>query len=192
VETHQLVVPVGRFWRGVLLAGLLAMAAGGGGCAAAVPETRVAPVVLAQRCRTGPYCVTGQIDDQYAAAVEGAHCVALAESGQSTIAISNKQGVFFMDGPGALPHELRFEKPGYSAQTVPVQAAAPGVTRLYVILHHVDANECTCEPSALISGREPCPADSCGRSQFDMAIPESPPPAESTPPPATEAPPPAP
>jgi hypothetical protein len=155
------------------------------GCATAAPEVRPAPVVLAQRCRTGPFCLTGEIDDQYATAVEGARCVVLGASGESTVSSSNHQGVFFMDGLVALPREARFEKAGFVAQTVPVLPAVAGVSaRLYVILHQIDRNECTCEPSALISGREPCPADACSSSHFDNIVPETPPTADPPPAPA--------
>jgi hypothetical protein len=77
---------------------------------------------------------------------------------------------------------MRFEKTGFVGQTVTVVPAAPGVTaRVYVILHHISQAECTCEPAALISGREPCSEDVCGRSRFDTTIPEKQAPPAKTP-----------
>src|SRR6185369_18014160 len=106
-------------------------------------------------------------------------CVALggdAAPSPSLETRSDKRGVFFLDGLAALPPQLRFEKPGFVGQTVAVIPAAAGVTaRVYVILHHISQSECTCEPAALISGREPCPEETCGRSRFDTTIPETPP-----------------
>jgi hypothetical protein len=158
----------------VALAALAAL----GGCASSAPEVRTAPVVLAERCATGPFCVTGEVDDQFATAVEGVRCIALGGTGPvaSPEVTSDKRGVFFLDGLAALPPQIRFEKPGFVSQTVAVVPAAPGVTaRVYVILHHISQNECTCEPAALISGREPCPPETCGESRFDTTIPETPP-----------------
>ena len=92
------------------------------------------------------------------------------------------RGVVFMDGVAAPPLKLRLEKPGLIGQTVTVVPAAAGVTaRVYVILHHISQAECTCEPAALISGREPCPDEVCGRSRFDSTIPENTPAPEKAP-----------
>jgi hypothetical protein len=165
--------------RGRALPGILMLAALASCASSGTPEVRPPPVVLAERCTTGPYCVTGEVDDQFAAAVEGVRCLALggaAAAGPNPETRSDKRGVFFLDGLAALPPQIRFEKPGFVSQTVAVLPAAPGVTaRVYVILHHISQSECTCEPAALISGREPCPEDQCGRSRFDTTIPEHPP-----------------
>lgn len=162
--------------------GALFVLAALGGCASSgTPEVRPPPVVLAERCSTGPFCVTGEVDDQFAAPVEGVRCVTLggdAATSPSPEARSDKRGVFFVDGLAALPPQIRFEKPGFVGQTVAVLPTAPGVSaRVYVILHHISQSECTCEPAALISGREPCPEEQCGRSRFDATIPENSPPA---------------
>jgi hypothetical protein len=151
------------------------------GCASSAPDVKPTPVVLAERCVTGPFCVTGEVDDQYATPVEGVRAVALGD-GAGQAATSDKRGVFFLDGLSAPPPQMRFEKPGFVGQTVTVVPGTPGGTaRVYVILHHISQGECTCEPAALISGREPCPDDVCGRSRFDTTIPENPPAPAKTP-----------
>jgi hypothetical protein len=153
------------------LALLLAVAALAG-CATAPPPSKP-PVVLAERCVRGPFCVTGEVDDQFSIAVEGARCIAVAEGGGSTTATSDARGVFFMDGLAALPGQIRFEKAGYSSQTVSVLPAAAGATaRVYVIFHRMSDGDCSCEPSAILAGHEPCPDEKCGRSRFEVTIPE--------------------
>jgi hypothetical protein len=182
VEAHQLT----RGARRRALAFALLAGCAAAGCAAAVPETRApSPVVLAERCLRGPFCLTGEVDDQFAAAVEGARCVALGENGTSTSATSDQRGVFFLDGLPALPRDARFEKPGFAAQTVPIVPATAGAaSHLYVILHRIDQGECSCESSAIMSGHTACPEDRCGRSRFDTTIPDPAyaPPPESAPP----------
>jgi hypothetical protein len=146
------------------------------------PEPVTAPVVLAQRCRVG---VTGQIDDQYAAAVAGVTCLTRSLEGESSRGVSDGRGVFFIDRLTALPREIRFEKPGFVSQTLAVAAPAPGAAaRVFVTLRRIADAECTCEPSALISGLEPCPADKCGGTQDQPDPSAAPPmPAEAPPPP---------
>ena len=163
---------------------VLALLAGGwlAACASA-PPPRPAPVVLAERCVRGPFCITGEVDDQFSTPVEGARCIALGESGSSTTALSDKRGVFFLDGLPALPGQVRVEKAGYTSQSVTVLPATAGSSaRVYVIFHRVADSECSCEPAAILAGHEPCPDDKCGRSRFDVTIPEkqpSPPPPEN-------------
>jgi hypothetical protein len=158
----------------------LAAALGGGAMAtscATAPPPPPAPVVLAERCVRGPFCITGEVDDQFSKPVEGTRCIALGEGVASTTVASDKQGVFFMDGLAALPSQVRFEKTGYVSQSVAVLPAAAGSTaRVYVIFHRVADGECSCEPSAILAGHEPCSDDKCGRSRFDVTIPENPPP----------------
>ena len=50
-------------------------------CGSSPPPPLAAPVVLPTRCDRGPYCVTGEVDDQFSVAVEGVKCIALLESG---------------------------------------------------------------------------------------------------------------
>jgi len=134
--------------------------------------------VLAERCVRGPFCITGEVDDQFSAPVESAKCIALGEGGKSTTVLSDKHGVFFMDGLAALPGQVRFEKTGYTSQSVTVLPAVAGSSaRVYVIFHRVADSECSCEPAAILAGHEPCPDDKCGRSRFDVTIPENQPPA---------------
>ena len=145
------------------------------GCATA-PPPRKPPVVLAERCELGPFCVTGEVDDQFSVGVEGTRCIAIGEGSAATTVLSDARGVFFMDGLPKLPSQIRFEKPGYSSQNVSVLPAAAGATaRVYVIFHRMSDGECSCEPSAILAGHEPCPDDKCGRSRFDV-IPENTPP----------------
>ena len=151
------------------------------GCATA-PPPRKPPVVLAERCVRGPFCVTGEVDDQFSLAVEGARCIAIGAGGASTTVMSDARGVFFLDGLAALPGQIRFEKAGYSSQTVSVLPAASGTTaRVYVIFHRMSDGDCSCEQSAILAGHEPCPDDKCGRSRFEATIPEKAPAAPATP-----------
>ena len=166
-------------WRPRRFAWLAAVSCAGAlpaSCATAPPPPP-APVVLAERCVRGPFCITGEVDDQFSKAVEGTKCIALGEGVASTTVMSDKQGVFFMDGLPALPSQVRFEKIGYVSQSVTVLPAAAGSTaRVYVIFHRVADSECSCEPSAILAGHEPCSEDKCGRSRFDVTIPENAPP----------------
>ena len=153
------------------------------GCAS-TSAVRPDPIVLAERCDRGPFCVTGEVDDQFSIAVEGVKCLALRDDGGSSSAVSDKRGVFFLDGLAALPRQVRFEKPGFASQTVPVFLANPSpgsAARVYVIFHRIADSECSCEPSAILAGHEPCADDKCGRSQFDVTIPETKPPAPAHP-----------
>lgn len=143
-------------------------------CAGSTTAARPDPVVLAERCDRGPFCVTGEIDDQFSAAVEAAKCIALREDGGSTTVLSDKRGVFFLDGLATAPRQVRFEKAGFNSQTVSVLASGPGAAaRVYVIFHRIADSDCSCEPTAILAGHEPCPDERCGRSQFDVTIPES-------------------
>ena len=153
---------------------LTAVTFAGGGCAT-TPPPRLPVVVLAERCVRGPFCVTGEVDDQFSAPVEGAKCIALGESGGSTTVLSDARGVFFMDGLPSLPGQIRFERAGFNSQSVSVLPAAAGsAARVYVIFHRIADSECSCEPSAIMAGHEACPDDKCGRSRFDVTIPEHP------------------
>ena len=183
METRQLIIGRARGIavqrRAPALAAALSVAALAA-CATA-PAPRKPPVVLAERCDRGPFCVTGEVDDQFSVAVEGAKCIAIG-GGTSTTVLSDARGVFFMDGLASLPDQIRFEKPGYSSQTVAVLPAAAGATaRVYVIFHRMADSDCSCEPSAILAGHEPCPDDKCGRSRFDVTIPENAPPPSPSP-----------
>jgi hypothetical protein len=163
-----------RRWPLLLATGALCAAGGLLGSCATAPPPRPEPIVLAERCVRGPFCITGEVDDQFSTPVEGTKCIALGEGVASTTVVSDKHGVFFMDGLPALPNQVRFEKAGYTSQSVTVLPAAAGSTaRVYVIFHRVADSECSCEPSAILAGHEPCPDDKCGRSRFDVTIPEN-------------------
>jgi hypothetical protein len=150
-------------------------------CATAKPDTRPAPVVLAEHCGRGPFCITGEVDVQYATAVEGVRCVALGNKGESITGSSDSRGVFFLDGLAELPRDIRFEKAGFSSQTAAViPAPARSTARVYVIMHRIDESECSCEASAIMSGHQPCPEERCGRSRFET-IPETMPAAPPNP-----------
>jgi hypothetical protein len=167
----------------VLTVAISAVALTAAGCATA-PPPRAPVVVLAERCVRGPFCVTGEVDDQFSVAVEGVKCIALGETGGSTTVLSDGRGVFFMDGLPSLPSQIRFERAGFNSQSVAVLAAAAGAAaRVYVIFHRIADSECSCEPTAILAGHEPCPDDKCGRSRFDVTIPEHPPAAPAEPPP---------
>lgn len=144
------------------------------------------PVVLPTRCERGPFCITGEVDDQFSIAVEGAKAIALLETGSRTV-LSDARGVFFMDGLATLPRQVRFEKAGFNTQSVSVLPVSAGTAApVYVIFHRIADSECSCEPAAIMAGHDPCPDDKCGRSRFDVTIPEAPktPPATpATPPP---------
>src|SRR4029077_5060306 len=83
------------------------------------------PVVLPTRCERGPFCITGEVDDQFSIAVEGAKCVALLETGSRPV-LSDARGFFFMDGLATLPRQVRFEKAGFNAQSVSVLPVTSG------------------------------------------------------------------
>ena len=111
-------------------------------CATAPMSPSLAPVTLAQTCPVGPYCVTGQIDDQFALAVAGARCFVLNAEGQLREVTSDARGVFLIDGLDALPHDVRFEKAGFEGQVVPVLSGGVGTAaRAYVTLHREDQSE---------------------------------------------------
>jgi hypothetical protein len=168
-------LPFDRWCRVMRLVAPVAFLSAVGACAS-TGAARPDPVVLAERCDRGPFCVTGEVDDQFSTAVEGVKCLALREDGGTTTVVSDKRGVFFLDGLATLPHQVRFEKPGFASQTVPVflaNSSAGAVARVYVIFHRIADSECSCEPSAILAGHEPCSDDKCGRSQFDVTIPES-------------------
>ena len=131
-------------------------------------------MVLATRCERGPFCITGEVDDQFSIAVEGAKAIALLETGSRTV-LSDARGVFFMDGLATLPRQVRFEKAGFNTQSVSVLPVAAGTAApVYVIFHRIADSECSCEPAAIMAGHDPCPDDKCGRSRFDVTIPEAP------------------
>jgi hypothetical protein len=179
VETDQVKSRRRRGAASASLALLVALAA----CGSAPPPPVAKPVVLPTRCERGPYCVTGEVDDQFSIAVEGAKCIALLESGSRTV-LSDAHGVFYMDGLAALPRQVRFEKAGFNTQSVAVLPVAAGsAAPVYVIFHRIADSECSCEPAAIMAGHDACPDDKCGRSRFDLTIPETP-----KTPPATPAP----
>jgi Carboxypeptidase regulatory-like domain len=160
--------------RAILTLSFIATIAALSSCASAPPPVP-APVVLATRCVRGPFCVTGEVDDQFSAAVEGVKCIALNETGSSTTVLSDARGVFFMDGLTSLPRQVRFEKTGFNSQTVAVLPVAAGsAAPVYVIFHRIADSECSCEPAAIMAGHDPCPDEKCGRSRFDVTIPENP------------------
>jgi hypothetical protein len=143
-------------------------------CGSSPPPPIATPVVLATRCERGPFCITGEVDDQFSIAVEGAKAIALLESGSRTV-LSDARGVFFMDGLATLPRQVRFEKAGFNTQSVSVLPVAAGTAApVYVIFHRIADSECSCEPAAIMAGHDPCPDDKCGRSRFDVTIPEAP------------------
>jgi hypothetical protein len=138
-----------------------------GGCGSTTTATMftpsAGPVVLAQTCPDGPYCITGQIDDQYAVPVPGVRCSVRGEQGQVLHTKSDARGVFLLDELPVLPREIRFEKPGYASETVSVvaMAARGAATRTYVTMQKIDDSECSCESTALITGQKPCPIERC-------------------------------
>ena len=88
-------------------------------CSSAQQPPIATPVVLPTRCERGPFCITGEVDDQFSIAVEGAKCIALLETGSRTV-VSDGRGFFFMDGLATLPRQVRFEKAGFNTQSVSV------------------------------------------------------------------------
>ena len=170
--------------RSGVVAAVVALSGAVASCASA-PATPPppAPVVLATRCVRGPFCVTGEIDDQFSIPVEGAKAIALLANGSRTV-LSDARGVFFMDGLDSLPRQVRFEKAGYNTQSVSVLPVTAGsAAPVYVIFHRIADSECSCEPAAIMAGHDPCPDDKCGRSRFDVTIPEAPKSPPATPPP---------
>ncbi len=167
-----------------IVAAAVALGAALAACGSAPPPPVSKPVILPTRCERGPYCVTGEVDDQFSGAVEGVKCIALLETGSRTV-LSDAHGVFFMDGLAALPRQVRFEKAGFNTQSVAVLPVAAGsAAPVYVIFHRIADSECSCEPAAIMAGHDPCPDDKCGRSRFDVTIPEAPKPTPATPAPA--------
>ena len=155
-------------------AAIIALGAALAACSSAPPPPVATPVVLATRCERGPYCITGEVDDQLSIAVEGVKCIALLENGSRTV-LSDARGVFFMDGLAALPRQVRFEKAGFNGQSVAVMPVPAGsAAPVYVIFHRIADSECSCDPAAIMAGHDPCPDEKCGRSRFDVTIPETP------------------
>jgi hypothetical protein len=116
-----------------LALGVLASLAAG--CASAPSGPALAPVSLAQSCARGPFCVTGQIDDQFALPVGDARCYVRGDDGQIIEGRSDQRGVFLLDGLMALPQQIGFEKPGYEPQSVRVLSGGAGIpARAYVTL----------------------------------------------------------
>jgi hypothetical protein len=92
-------------------------------------------VSLAQTCARGPFCVTGQIDDQFALPVADARCYVRSDDGQIIEVRSDPRGVFLLDGLTTLPNQVGFEKPGYEPQSVRVLSGGPNIpARAYVTL----------------------------------------------------------
>ncbi len=156
MEAHQL--RARRRAASLAVAGVLL----GLGCAAATATSGGASVVLAQVCRAGPYCVTGQISDVGGGPVGGVKCVILDPQGQGIHVFSDARGVFLTDRLTAPPREIRFEKAGFATQVIAVPARAPrAAARLWVTLHRLSDAECTCEPNALFGGIPACPPARC-------------------------------
>jgi hypothetical protein len=133
-------------------------------CATASSGPSITPVTLTQSCPAGPFCVTGQIDDQFALAVPDVRCVVRNVDGDLREVRSDARGVFLIDGLPALPSEVRFEKPGFESQAVPVRSGGAGdAARAYVTLQRSDDSECSCDGSSPFSGRSPCPPERCPR-----------------------------
>lgn len=133
-------------------------------CAGAPAPPSLTPVTLAQACPLGPYCVTGQIDDQFALSVAGARCFVRTVDGQISEVTSDQRGVFLIDGLAALPAEVRFERPGFESQAFPVLSGGAGTAaRAYVTLRRNDDGECSCDPGAAFSSQPPCPPERCPR-----------------------------
>ena len=133
-------------------------------CATAPSGPSITPVTLAQSCPAGPFCVTGQIDDQFALAVPGVRCFVRNVDGDLRETRSDQRGVFLIDGLSALPPEVRFEKPGFESQAVPVFSGSAGnAARAYVTLQRSDDIECSCDGAVPFSGQPACPPDRCAR-----------------------------
>ena len=132
-------------------------------CATATGPS-ITPVTLIQSCPSGPFCVTGQIDDQFALAVPDVRCFLRNVDGDLREVRSDPRGVFLIDGLPALPSEIRFEKPGFETQSVPVRSGSAGnAARAYVTLQRSDQTECSCDGNASSAGQPPCPPERCSR-----------------------------
>ncbi|HEX3694256.1 MAG TPA: carboxypeptidase-like regulatory domain-containing protein [Polyangia bacterium] len=133
-------------------------------CATAPVGPSVTPVTLVQTCPRGPFCVTGQIDDQFALAVVDARCFVRTVDGQLSEVTSDARGVFLIDGLTALPSEIRFEKAGFESQAVPVLSGSSGsAARAYVTLQRSDDSDCFCEGIPGSPGQPACPPERCQR-----------------------------
>ncbi len=133
-------------------------------CATTPSGPAITPVTLAQTCPKGPFCVTGQIDDQFALAVAGVRCFVRNVDGDLRAVISDERGVFLIDGLAALPSEVRFEKAGFESQAVPVLSGSAGnAARAYVTLRRNEEAECSCDTGTLFSSQPACPPDRCPR-----------------------------
>jgi len=133
-------------------------------CATAPMGPTDTVVTLAQTCPTGPFCVTGQIDDQFALAVPGVRCFVRNVDGDLREAQSDARGVFLIDGLPVLPSEVRFEKPGFDSQAVPVLSGSAGnAARAYVTLRRADDADCSCDTGAPVPAQNTCPPDRCPR-----------------------------
>lgn len=131
-------------------------------CATVPAGPASAPVTLLQTCPAGPFCVTGQIDDQFALPVPGVRCFVRNIDGDLREVLSDQRGVFLLDGLPALPPEVRFEKAGFEGQAVPVLSGSAGnAARAYVTLRRNDDAECTCDTSAPFSSQPACPPERC-------------------------------
>jgi len=157
VEAGQLIAARTRALVAVLL--VLSVACAG---KPAVVKPRVRPVVLPDKCRQGPFCVTGQLDDQFGDPVAGVACIVLGPRGEAISVVSDGRGFFMSDGLSQAPSRIRFEKTGFGSQleTVPrKEAGAAG--KLRITLRRLSDSDCTCEPNELVSGRTQCPDEQC-------------------------------
>jgi hypothetical protein len=133
-------------------------------CASTPAGPAITPVTLAQTCPVGPFCVTGQIDDQFALPVGDARCFVRNDEGQLSEVKSDARGVFLIDGLPALPSEVRFEKLGFESQAIPLRSGGAGsASRAYVTLRRNDDGECSCDPNPTFTSQPPCPPDRCPR-----------------------------
>jgi hypothetical protein len=119
-------------------------------------------VVLPRECREGPFCVTGQVNDQSASPVAGVTASVIGPRGEGYQATTDARGFFFLDRLPASPPQIRFSRPGFASQVLPLPAKRSGeVNPIYVTLRRLAESDCTCDPNAFISGRDPCPDDRC-------------------------------
>jgi len=146
-------------WLGALLAGSLGLWAA---CAEPLGGKADGPVVLPKDCQVGPFCVTGTVTDQWANPVEEATVSVIGARGEGYATKTDRRGFYYLDRLPAPASQMRIGKPGFEAQTMPVPAKAQGTASpVYVVLRRLGEADCTCDPNALVSGREPCPPEQC-------------------------------
>lgn len=120
------------------------------------------PVVLPTSCRGGPHCVTGQVSDQHDKPIKGVVGSIIGPRGEGYQITTAENGFFFLDQLPAPPREMKFSKPGYESRTSPTPARPPmTAVHLYVQMRRLGEGECSCDPNAVLAGREACPEEKC-------------------------------